>query len=436
MVFKKAKTLILVSLIISIALSVLLSKTTDDSYYAATVLGTTETTKRKTVGHKIEGAEFHEELWDKINVIAADNGGGSSEGGGAGDSNSSNAGNKGAYSDAGGTFGEAAGVGLGTGNKANQSGTGSGVSGGSTGSVVADALRKMKADIEESRAESIAKVLETAKDAESVAASIAERESIQASIQKKLQQESIKNKIAQAEFQKQYETPVYVETTTRKITYESSKEITEPNVVNNVKYYDLDNKMPVKNDNSTVYDNNDIVPSEMNVYDYDQANLLQPTTRKVDDYSDSTVEKPTGEEKQVESQVTNETIETFDSPIIEEETTTDNKNQELSDVEEGKGSKGGKDAEADEDMTGNDGENESMGNANDRGKYQQETEGEYAGKKVFELKQNGNLGLDPEHLSVTGLRGLVSAVITLLFLLGALLFVLSTRDRFKRDNYF
>ena len=169
--------------IVTIILMSLISPNFDGiEYLAATVISsTTETTRKKSVGHKIEGAEYYDELWDKFSVIAIDNGGGSGEGGGAGDSNAKNAGNSGQYNDAGGTFGHAAGQGLGTGNTANQSRQGSGTSGGSTGSVKADALRALKAQIEESRAESIRRVLETAKNAESVRESIAERESIQSS---------------------------------------------------------------------------------------------------------------------------------------------------------------------------------------------------------------------------------------------------------------
>ena len=162
------------------------------------------------------------------------------------------------------------------------------------------------------------------------------------------------------------------------------------------------------------------------------------------------VDSPTSERVETMAETMPETtLKVFDAPIIEEETSaaesevasqesaeeTEEK-KEISDEEDGKGSKGGEDAEKEEDMTGDDGENESLGNADNHGKYHLETEGDYAGKKLFELERNGNIGLDPEHLSVTNMKGMMTAVMTLLFLLGALTFVLGTRDKIKKNNYF
>ena len=150
---------------------------------------------------------------------------------------------------------------------------------------------------------------------------------------------------------------------------------------------------------------------------------------------------------------TQATLETFDTPLVYEETstiieeetvteantteaTTKEETESLSDETEGKGSKGGKDAEADEDLTGKDGENESQGSAEEKGKYQLETKGEFAGKKIFELKQNGNFGFEPEHLSVAGLKNFMTSVLTLLMLIGALLFIVSTKDKNGKGSYF
>ena len=458
-------------------LSFLLPNFDEMMYVAATVATTTETTKKKTVGHKIEGAEYYDELWNKFSVIAIDNGGGSGGGGGAGDNNASNAGNSRTYNDAGGTFGQAAGQGLGTGNTANQAGTGSGTSGGTTGSVKADTLRALKAQIEESRAESLKRVLETAKDIESVSASIAERESIQSSIQKRLQQESIKAKIAQPEAQKQHETPVYIEQTTRKnMPLEIRKETSSPTSAANTPKQTEDRSVPtsryverveyrdVKIEPTPVYEEQfdllehievqTIVVSEIEPGDFvAETNAKNLITNNV---SQTTINRPTSAAAETvrETQI-EQTLEVFDSPLIEEESTiveeestvdesieqtTQNEskadeNKTTFDEEDGRGSKGGEDAEKEEDMTGDDGENESLGNANDRGKYHKETEGENAGKKIFELDRNGDLGLNPEHLSVTNMKGMMTAVISLLFLLGALTFVIGTKDR-KNNNYF
>lgn len=449
--FKRFISLFIVSILL---IAFILPNFDGIEYLAATVISsTTETTKRKSVGHKIEGAEYYEELWDKFSVIAIDNGGGSGEGGGAGDNNAKNAGNSGQYNDAGGTFGHAAGQGLGTGNTANQSGKGSGTSGGTTGSVKADALRELKAQIEESRAESLRRVLETAKNAESVAASIAERESIQSSIQKKIQQESIKAKITQAETQKQYETPVYVEETLRRNqVIQTQAETVSPTSVERLATV-FDNQMKPT---PAYVEEYEIVREEtqsVTISEFEPGDFVAETIAKnrvTNNINQTQINSPTSERVETDAQTVPEsTLKVFDAPIVEEETsiveseetsqedlTESTEIKDISDEEEGKGSKGGEDAEKEEDMTGDDGENESLGNADNRGKYHLETEGEYAGKKIFELERNGNFGLDPEHLSVTNMKGMMTAVMTLLLLLGALAFVLSTRDRFKKNNYF
>lgn len=467
----------------------------EDSYYAATVIKSFETTKKRTVGHKVEGAEYYDELWDKFSVIAVDNGGGSGEGGGAGDSNSSNAGNGGAYEDAGGIFGQAAGVGQGSGSTKNQSGVGSGSSGGSTGSVTADAYRRLKANIEESKAESLAKVLESAKNAESVAASIAAREKEQESIKKRLIQESVRASIEAAEMQRQkiFETPVYVEANVRQNTYVAdietrtptsarrdsygaydnkvppsrapreprTKAVEEPKsniiireetitpVSNEVTYYDLSNISPsANNEIATQYENNISIPvADENTTYYENNDVNIPTS--VSQVVENDISAPTGAtyENNTELVETLSTIETFDSPLLNEETsvvveeevtevsTMQEETKDYSDEENGKGSKGGQDAEADEDLKGEAGENESQGNADERGQYQLETKGEYAGKKIFELKQNGNIGFEPEHLSVAGLKNFMISGITLLLLVGALLFILGN-DTKQKHNYF
>lgn len=461
--FKRFIALFIVTILL---LSFIMPNFEGIEYLAATVItSTTETTKKKAVGHKIEGAEYYDELWNKFSVIAVDNGGGSGQGGGAGDNNTKNAGNSGQYNDAGGTFGHAAGQGLGTGNTANQSGQGSGTSGGSTGSVKADTLRALKAQIEESRAESLKRVLETAKNIESVAASIAERESIQSSIQKRIQQESIKAKIAQPETQKQYETPFYVEETVRRTQVRETKAETVSPTSTERLAINFDNEVVPTSVEKTLFSiDSELIPTPAYVEDYEivveEVQTIKFSEFEPGDFIEETVSKnrvsssvnpvlvnkPTGAREETVPQTT---IKVFDTPIVEAETSAveseivkeenpvqvEEKN-DASDEEDGQGSKGGEDAEKYEDMTGDEGENESEGNAENRGKYHKEEEGEYAGKKIFELEQNGDFGIDPEHLSVTNLKGMMTAVTTLLLLLGALTFVFGTRDRFKKNNYF
>ena len=431
--------------------AVLLPNFDESKYFAATaVSSTTETTKKpKGISFKDSRKQFFEETWEKHNVITIDDGGGGSgSGGGAGDQNASNAGNKGSYNDAGGTFGQAAGVGIGTGQQQNQGGKGSGTSGGSTGSVKADNLRALKAQIEESRAESLKRVLETALNASSVAASIAERESIQSSIQKRLQQESIKARIAQPETQRQYETPVYVEETIRiNNNLKTSVETVLPTsgVISNFVEQGI---VPTRDVFTRLYDSVEETLSTIVISEFEPGDFVEEVTvtRTVSYTPKETINKPTSEP--TEEAKTVESLEVFEHPIVEEETVVNEayemKNDEVNsddnklvgEIEEGRGSKGGKDAEAYEDLKGDDGKTESAGNADEKGRFKQETKGENSGKKIFEIDRNGNIGIENANFSISNMRGLTTAVITLLFLLGALSFILGTKDKFKKNNYF
>ncbi len=434
----KVKKLLSVFSVSILLLSFVLPYVNNESYLAATAVAES-TSKKKTVGHKMEGAEYYDELWDKFSVIAIDNGGGSGEGGGAGDNNASNAGNNGNYNDAGGTFGQAAGVGTGTGNQQNQGGVGSGSTGGYTGSAAADALRAIKAKAEKEREESIAKVLETASDKQAARESITKRESIEASIQKRLQQESIKAKIAAEEKSNQYETPVYVESTTRKkTTYDIKKETNVPTSEREISVNDnIEHMLPSATEKKDIYDSNHetVVAEEITISDYEPGDFIENTEAKskVDKDVKETVSAPTSEKKDEYDTTASSESNNDETTVVDEESTEKKLDNE---TEEGKGSKGGKDAEADEDQMGEAGQNESEGNAENKGKYQLETEGDYAGKKVFDLERNGNLGLDPEHLSVTNMKGFVTSTLILLFSLGALVFILSTRDKKSSKNYF
>ena len=216
-------------------------------------------------------------------------------------------------------------------------------------------------------------------------------------------------------------------------------------ISNEASFYDLNSVTPsMNNELITQYDNNVSAPISSTEANYENSDINIPTS--ITDFKENNDDAPTNTPDELQETFT--TIETFDSPIqneeasvVEEEMTieeTSNQSEieKSSDDEEGKGSRGGKDAEADEDMTGDDGANESEGNADERGQYQLETKGEFAGKKVFELKQNGNIGFEPEHLSVAGLKNFMISGITLLLLAGALLFAVGSDDKKQNNNYF
>lgn len=462
---KKLKTFISFFILVIVLLSIVLPNISENEYYAAAVriidisATTKETTKKKPHGHKVEGAEYHEELWNKFSVIAADNGGGSGEGGGAGDSDAKNAGNAGEYDEAGGTFGDAAGIGQGSGNMQNVSGEGAGNRGGSTGSITADALRQLRLNIEESRAESLARYLETAVNAAAVAESIAKRESEQESIQRKMQQESVRARLAAARRIDNF--GAYDNKIPPSRNYTVAKETVEVSEPRANVIISEETLSPISN-NVTVYDENSVIPSEVNTEVYNNYISIPMPENVSTFYENNTINIPTtirDVESQYEEMLTTEILETYDSPLVYEETSiiveeeivtevqtevqteaqteTIKETESVSDETEGQGSKGGKDTEADEDLKGEAGENESQGSADEKGQYQLETRGEFAGKKVFELKQNGNFGFEPEHLSVVGLKSFMTSIFTLLMLVGALLFhIVGTKDKKSKGSYF
>ena len=79
--------------------------------------------------------------------------------------------------------------------------------------------------------------------------------------------------------------------------------------------------------------------------------------------------------------------------------------------------------------------NETMGFAKDEGEYHAEREGSHAGKKVFEIDRNGNLGMN-DKLGILDARGLFGFALFLAFGVGAAAFLLASRDVRKKSNYF
>ncbi|MBQ2204481.1 MAG: hypothetical protein II411_01135 [Lachnospiraceae bacterium] len=433
--FKKFISVFIVSIII---LSFLLPDLLVGEIVAATVGTSAETTKKKPVGHKVPGAQYYEELLGKFSVIAVDEGGANGQGGGAGDKKANNAGNSGTYDDAGGVLGGAAGQGIGKGAEQNKSGVSSSTSGFGTGSSIADALRKLREVIDESRAESLAKVIESAIIASSVAQSAEYSENELKSMIISHQKESIK-----AQFN-----PVVQ---TRQIPV--SEGIVAPKVVE-------------------VVETKSIVPTAAEterkettkISDFEPGDFIEETTtrQRLTLTTNEIIDRPTTAKTEYDEVSTaySETYEVFDFPIVEEETQplTEELSSEVSDYnetepvveaeekkeessavvedDEGSGSKGGKDPEAYEDKRGDEAENESKGQALEKGQLRSESEGEYAGFKVFELETNGKIGFNPDSLAVTNIRGVMIASSILLLSLGALTFIFSTFDLNKKNNYF
>lgn len=298
---RRDKSIIFKFSIFAVLLVVMSSHINKMENYASTQkVSVEETTKKKPVGHKIDGAEYHEELWEKKRVIAADNGGGSGEGGGAKGKNTKEIGNNGTYNDAGGVFGKSAGKLIGSGDTENKSGKGS----------------EVKAET---------KVKET---------------------------------------QKYYDSPGYIEETKTKETVRYTIEYVET-----------------------------VAPTAQIEDVFQKENSITPTAKYIEP-----------EER-----------------IFETE-----------DV----GSKGGDDPEKDPDMAGSDADEENAGNAYETGKYQKETEGEFAGKKIFEFERNGDIGINPDGTSIKNVNKLLVGAVSLLLLLGGLTFVIGSKDIVNKKNYF
>lgn len=81
--------------------------------------------------------------------------------------------------------------------------------------------------------------------------------------------------------------------------------------------------------------------------------------------------------------------------------------------------------------------NETMGFAKDDGEHYAEKEGSHAGKKVFELDRNGDLGLN-ENVGLLDASGLFGLTLFLAFGVGAVSFLCASLDvkKKKKSNYF
>lgn len=465
---KSIKKFIAIFSIVVILLSFLIPTFEDAIYLAATVyqasnFQTTETTKEKPHGFKIENAEYwdYNKNYDKSRIWIDQGGGGGGSGGGAGDGNALEAGNSGTGNEAGGILGEAAGIGMGTGNTPNTGGKGGGTTGtgqggqagGSSGSALADALRALKEEIAESRAESLAKYLETALNASVTAESVAKRMREQESIQKKLAQESIMQKFAPKETKAIHET-LKMETYEYKKSYVNETtniDVTAPTANETER---LNASIVDKNHMQTtehVIDAVDIIKAQISKQKEFES-IMAPTSEYVDpEIAPPEIDSPKANtpiiseiepgdivaqeesikaEQTIQQSIQKAQQESMDNAMSEEESTGEKES------DEGKGSKGGENPEEDQDKTGDDGSNESKGNANDKGQFQADKNGEHAGKKVFEIEVNGNLGFHPDRMSHISARKVAIAICSIVFILGAIVHLLSTRDKKDKRNYF
>ena len=428
--FKKFISVFIVSIII---LSFLVPDLLVGEIVAATVGSSTETTKKKPVGHKVPGGTLHEKLWEKYNVIAADEGGGNGQGGGAS-------------------------------NKSHEN-----------NSSIVDVLKKLKEEIDESRAESLAKIIESALIASSEAQSVEYDEDGLLTVLKSVQSESVKNLFGSVYQTSQIQDragvvgPKVVEVIETKSINPTADETEDETLkketvkISDIEPGDFVEETTVKQRLTSTYVSIEKPTSAKQTLTSTYENIANPTSEKQTVTSSYVnIFRPTTEKTSYDeiSTVYSETYEVFDFPIVEEETQplTEELSSEVSDYnetepvveaeekkeessavvedDEGSGSKGGKDPEAYEDKRGDEAENESKGQALEKGQLRSESEGEYAGFKVFELETNGKIGFNPDSLAVTNIRGVMIASSILLLSLGALTFIFSTFDLNKKNSYF
>ena len=344
---------------------------------------TTETTK-KPKGHKIYNAEYfdYDPNSDKYRIIIAEGEGGSGEGGGSsGGGNSTNTG-QGSINGNANSIGPGGMSGAGTSNNAGTNGTNSGNSISNTGNQssnkTADAIKK---SIEESRRESIARLLETAANRQAVESSIAEQESIYESIQKRIKQESINARINAERYNNSPTVNVVIETVPPQ---------TLPSMTST--HYD-----------SPVASSEEIIPVENTIMPTAEEN----TNQTIQETTIQTFDMPIVETKEaLESVGPGDFIEITTVETSQVEDTVEN-NTELIQTEKDTEAAGGNRKENVEVAEGNDDDfgSTNLGNENsdkDPGELQDgnlngfgysHSTGEFKNVKILEIDRNGGLGL-------------------------------------------
>ena len=455
---KKFKYFVVISFATYIMFTSVLNKTTITH---AETNATTTTERKHPVGHKIDGAkywDYHEE-YDKERVITAEGGGRGGDGSSGSGGNSSggdgtgvgNKGNGGSGNTQGGVGGGLAGNQIG-GTGAGQNGTGQG------NNEAISALRSLKQAIDESRAESYAKVLETAKDKNKAMESILARESMQESIRKEMAKESIKSKFYEETYEKIHDIP----TEASKVYNENSgpPQESETTKTNNVlkwfqDFSELFNQQETTREtnpldvptlepidpNSNIYSDDQIIPSEVNPQFYEFTEVednAQVETRQnaqyirplePQDFIEQTEQK--SQTNNVETEVTieptaspanrqetenNETYEVTETSEIVPETS---KEEVTNDVkEEDKGAEGGKDKDKDADLAGNDKDNNRDSDDNGSGSGQGNTNGNKKGIKIIEIDAIGGIGVGESSRSIDIMKLIMNLIIIICFILG------------------
>lgn len=384
-------------------------------------------TSKKPKGHKIYNAEYFEydPNSDKYRIIIAEGEGGSGEGGGSSGGGTSNNTGQGSINGNDSSISPGGTSGAGTSKNAGTNGTGVGNSSNNTGNQSsnknADAIKK---SIEESRRESIARILETAANRQAVESSIAEQESIYESIQKRIRQESINARINAERYNTSPTINVVIETVPPQ---------TLPPVTTT--HYDR----PVASYEDIVPVENTIIPIAENINQ-----TIPETTLK-------TFDMPI-----VETKAINESIgpgELLETNIVESskiEDTVEN-NIEIIQTEKDTEEAGGNRKEKIEVAEGN---NDDFGSTNvgkensdqEPGELQDgnlngfgysESEGDFKNVKILELDREGGLGLANVGRSKSIINKILLLVIFCLMFIGTIKYTLSNTIKTKnKKSYF
>ena len=487
----KFNKLVLTSIVIFVFLISILNKTT--IAIAETRSSTTESTyATHPVGHKIDGAkywDYHEE-YDKSRVITEEGGGRGGEGGGGiGGSGGGSGGRTGSgtgtgtgagSSGSGGTGNSAGGVGGGlsgtniggTGVGNTGTGSGQGTAGGSNnagaggGAGVGNneaisAMKSLRDAINESREESYAKILETARDKNSAMESILARESMLESIEREIAKESIKarfydetfakNDVVPTEASKAYSEfsgpPQTEESTTARNALQwfvdFSELFKEQETTRETNPLDQPTMEPVAQ-NSNLYSDQQIMPSESETRLYDfvevenqietrqNAQYVRPLEPQ--DFIEQSVQnnqnnkqetfatvEPTAaineqnkvEEQQKESESKQQEVK---ETVVTEETTKEEGSGKKNEKED-LGSEGGKDRNKDADLAGDNSKNNDSSDQGGGG-GSGTSDGKNKGVKIIEIDSIGGIGVGQNGKTMDLMKLIMNLILILCFILG------------------
>lgn len=397
-------------------------------YFATSTNQNIYETTKKPKGHKIYNAEYfdYDPNSDKYRIIIAEGEGGSGEGGGRSGGGTSNDTGQGSIngnpnSSAGGSSGAGANRSAGS----NGTGSGSANTNNQSSNKTADAIRK---SLEEAKRESIARILETARNKQEAESSIAEQESIYESIQKRIRQESINARINAERFDIQSPTVnVVIETVARQ---------TLPSMVTT--HYDN----PVAPSENIVPVENTIMPTAESDSMIEQTQLETFAMPIVE--VNTTVESSGPGDNQLTTTEVEETTEEVTEQTVEKEVKEYKTQQE---TEEGGGNKTEtvEIAEGNEDEFGSgnlgkensDQESGELQDGNLSGFGYSESEGNFKNVKILELDRNGGLGIINVGRSKSIINRLLLLIIIILIVVGTIKYTLPFFIKTKnKKSYF